>query len=100
VILRSPDARTIKARELYFSVVVANCRGNTNGYNAVPYINGRRASSFNFSASGESVEVVGEVPARIFDKIETPCAFVRGGGYFTGTLLSPPIAIKERRVGA
>jgi hypothetical protein len=96
--LRSLDAKSIKSRELYFSIMVASCQGESEEYPMTPYIDGRRASEFKFATAGESVEIVGRIPARIFDKYRPPCAYLRGGGYFTGTLKSAPIPIS--RVGA
>lgn len=96
--LRSVDAKRIKSRELYFSVVVASCQGKPEGYPMTPYIDGQRASEFKFATANASVKLVGRIPARIFDEYRPPCAHLRGGGYFTGTLESAPVPIT--RVGA
>ncbi|HJY05864.1 MAG TPA: hypothetical protein VJ323_06080 [Bryobacteraceae bacterium] len=63
-----------------------------------PYIDGQRASEFKFATAGASVKIVGRIPAGIFDEYRPPCAHLRGGGYFTGTLESAPVQIT--RVGA
>ena len=96
--LRSVDAKRIKSRELYFSVVVASCLGKSEEYPMTPYVDGQRASEFKFATAAASVKLVGRIPARIFDEYRPACAHLRGGGYFTGTLKSAPVAIT--RVGA
>jgi len=96
--LRSVDAKRIKSRELYFSIVVASCQGKSEEYPMTPYIDGQRASEFKFATAGASVKIVGRIPAGIFDEYRPPCAHLRGGGYFTGTLESAPVQIT--RVGA
>jgi hypothetical protein len=98
VSLRSLDAKKIRDRQMYFSLVVANCQGETDGYPMEPYIDGQRVSDFKFATPGESVRIVGRIPTRIFETYEHPCAFLRGGAYFTGTVESAPIPIT--RVGA
>ena len=91
--LRSSDARTIKSRELYFSLVTYECQGGPEGFPAAPYIQGERASTFKFPISGEAVEIVGRVPMAVFAQINEPCLLLQGGGYFTGKILSAPAPI-------
>jgi len=93
--LRSADALTIKNRQLYFSVVVGSCPDEASGYPAEPYIGGRRASDFQFTTANAVVEVVSRVPARVFETYSNPCAFLRGGGYFTGKIKSWPVPIQK-----
>jgi hypothetical protein len=93
--LSGADAETIKKRQLYFSVVVRSCVSKERGYPAESYINGKRASEFTFSTAPGVVEVSGRVPGRIFDSYDRPCAFLRGGAYFTGKILSAPVPIKR-----
>jgi hypothetical protein len=96
--ISSLDAKRIRNRELYFSVVVASCQEESEGYPMEPYIDGQRASDFKFATAGESVKIVGRIPAKVFDKYRRPCAHLRGGGYLTGTVESAPIPITS--VGA
>ena len=93
IIIRSTDAKKIKSRQLYFSVVVGECGDSSDGYPAESYIGGEPASGFKFATGGETVEIVGRVPAKVFDRYQQPCAFLRGGGYFTGQILSSSIPI-------
>jgi hypothetical protein len=91
--LRSSDARTIKTRQLYFSLVTYECQGDPEGFPAAPYIQGERASTFKFPITGEAVEIVGRVPMAFFSEIKEPCLLLQGGGYFTGKILSAPAPI-------
>ena len=93
VTLRSADASSIKRRQLYFSIVVDECGERDGGFPAEPYIDGALASKFGFAVDDKPVTFTGRVPARIFDTYQRPCAYLRGGGYFTGKLASPQVAI-------
>ena len=93
IIIRSTDAKKIKNRQLYFSVVVGECGDNSDGYPAESYIGGEPASGFKFATGGETVAIVGRVPTKVFDRYQRPCALLRGGGYFTGKILSSSIPI-------
>jgi len=93
VILRSADARTIKHRQLYFSLTVINCNGPANGFPAEPTIGGEPVPNFNFPTHGDTVQVTGRVPARIFANYPQPCVFLEGGGYFTGNIKSSIVPI-------
>jgi hypothetical protein len=88
--LKSRDAATIKSRQLYFTITVINCDENQKRFPLEPYVAGQRATKFKFSTHEESVKITGSMPARMFDQIRRPCAFVEGGGYFTGHLVSTP----------
>ena len=92
-LLRSSDAQKIKSRELYFSLVIFDCAGATGGFPATPYIQGEPASTFEFLVAGEVVDVVGRIPAWVFLELKEPCVLLRGGGYFTGKLMSAPAPI-------
>jgi hypothetical protein len=97
VSLQSVDAKKIKNRELYFSVVVVNCTGKLDPFPAESYIDGQRAAEFRFATTGEGVAIVGRVPAKIFNSYQHPCVFLEGGGYLTGTLKSALVPITKRR---
>jgi hypothetical protein len=99
ITVRASDAETIKRRQLYFSIVVAECDKDTDGFPAEPYIQGKRAADFAFATGSEDVAIIGRVPSNIFDSYKRPCAFLRGGGYFTGTLLSSPAPIASSIAG-
>ncbi|HET7125578.1 MAG TPA: hypothetical protein VFI26_00565 [Lysobacter sp.] len=88
VTLRSADAKAIKNRQQYFSLVIINCTGKLERYPAEPTIGGQRASDFHFPTDGETVQIIGKVPAKIFEQYVQPCAFLEGGGYLTGTIKS------------
>ena len=91
--LHASDARTIENRQLYFYVIVGDCNDPTKGFPAEPYIDGQRASEFKFSTADSVVAVESRVPARIFNGYRSPCAFLQGGGYFTGKIKSSAIRI-------
>ena len=93
VSLRPKDAEQIKSRQLYFSLVVFDCAGSREGFPATPYIGGDPADEFSYPVNRESVQVVGRVPAAIFAGYRKPCVFLRGGGYFTGKIESPPAPV-------
>jgi hypothetical protein len=100
VTLRSADAKTIKSRELYFSLKVINCEGQANGYPAQPLIGNQLTPGFDFPIQGDTVDITGRVPARIFAEYSKPCVFLEGGGYFTGTIKSSAIPIaRDPRAG-
>jgi len=88
VTLRSVDARSIKSRQLYFSLVIVNCTGEVGRYPAEPTIEGHPVPNFSFPTDGDTVEVVGRVPARIYANYPQPCVLLEGGGYLTGTIKS------------
>lgn len=91
--LHASDARTIKSRQLYFSLVTYECQSDPEGFPATPYIEGERASTFKFPIGNEAVEIVGRVPLAVFSQLREPCLVLRGGGYFTGKILSAPAPI-------
>jgi hypothetical protein len=95
--ISSADANTIKKRELYFTVVVTECQDGSERYPAESFIGGQRASDFDFSTSGEIIEIVGRVPARIFESYADPCVFLEGGGYLAGKIKSKVAAIQALR---
>jgi len=88
VTLRSADAKSIKHRQLYFSLVVVNCTGGIDRYPAEPQIGGQRIPEFRFPTDGDTVQVVGRIPVKIFGRYPEPCVLLEGGGYFTGTIKS------------
>src|SRR3954466_12252236 len=55
VTLRAADARSIKRRELYFSIVVFDCRNRDNQVPIQPYVSGQPVSRFDFPVDGEFV---------------------------------------------
>jgi hypothetical protein len=93
VSLRPADADRIKNRQLYFSLVVFDCAGSREGFPATPYIGEDPAADFTFPVSGEIIQVVGRVPTAIFESYDNPCVFLRGGGYFTGKIVSAPAPV-------
>lgn len=89
------DADIIKRRQLYFSLTVINCKGGPEGYPAEPYISGERATHFNFRSSDNEIEFTASIPVKILQQYHSPCVFLEGGGYFTGKLRSPPMALSR-----
>ena len=95
VMLRAADAKKIKDRELYFSVVVVNCTGEPDPYPAESFIGGERAARFGFETTGNTTVITGRVPGKIFDAYQRPCVFLEGGGYLTGTIKSTVIPVAK-----
>lgn len=96
VTLRSKDAKAIKDREMYFSIVVFDCDNSQKDYNVWPHVAGRRASKFDFPIEGEYVTFHGVIPKRIVDSYSKPCAFLSGGSYFFGTIESKYIHLVRK----
>lgn len=94
VTLRAADARSIKDRELYFYIVVFDCKNPDQGRPIEPYVSGQRASHFKFPIEGEFVTVSGTIPPDVHLDLRTACVCLRGGGYFpAGKLKSDVVPI-------
>jgi hypothetical protein len=96
VILSPNDAKTIKAREIYFSIVIVDCKNYENHFPVKPYIDGKPASNFNFPISKPFVTAQGTIPAKFLFDFPSPCVLLRGGSYFFGKLDSTPIPLRKR----
>lgn len=93
VVLPAGDAKKIRDREIFFSIVLVDCRNHENRFPIEPYIDGRRASKFDFSVAGEFVIVQGEIPNNILSGFPTPCVALQGGSYILGRLDAPPVPL-------
>jgi hypothetical protein len=91
----SSDATIIKSRQLYFSLVVANCDDEKGRFPMEAYIGDQRAAEFKFSVSPGDVTISGMMPASIYRKYDHPCATLGGAGYFTGQLKSASVPIRD-----
>jgi hypothetical protein len=96
VTLSADDAKEIKAREIYFSIVVVDCKNYENRFPIKPYIDGKPASNFSFSISGNSVTAEGTIPAKFLVDYPNPCVALQGGSYIFGKLDSSPVPLRER----
>jgi len=96
VTLSADDAKTIKDREIYFSIVVVDCKNHENHFPIKPYIDGRPASNFSFSISGSFVTAQGTIPAKFLVGFPNPCVALQGGSYFFGKLDSTPVPLSGR----
>jgi hypothetical protein len=96
VTLSADDAKTIKDREIYFSIVVVDCKNYENHFPIKPYIDGKPASNFGFSISGNLVTAQGTIPAKFLVDFPNPCVALRGGSYFFGKLDSTPVPLSGR----
>ena len=96
VTLSADDAKTIKEREIYFSIVVVDCKNYENHFPIKPYIDGKPASNFSFSISGSFVNVQGTIPAKFLVDFPNPCVTLQGGSYFFGKLDSAPVPLSGR----
>jgi hypothetical protein len=96
VTLSADDAKTIKAREIYFSIVVVDCKNYENHFPIKPYIDGKPVSNFSFAISGSFVTAEGTIPAKFLVDFPNPCVALQGGSYFFGKLDSTPIPLRGR----
>lgn len=93
VALPASDAKRIKDREIYFSIVVVDCKDHGNRFPIEPYIAGRLASKFDFPIAGEFVTTQGAMPEHILAGFQTPCVALQGGSYIFGKLDSTPVPL-------
>ena len=93
VTLNSADANTIKRRQLYARLTVVNCGGKSGGFPADPPIEGGRILGYEVPIQSDTVRISARVPAHIYSKYSEPCVFLRGGGYFSGTIESGVVRI-------
>lgn len=93
VALSASDAKRIKDREIYFSIVVVDCKNYENRFPIEPYVAGRLASQFDFPVAGEFVTFHGAMPERILASFPAPCVALQGGSYFFGRLDSTPVPL-------
>ena len=93
VTIQAADAAAIKRRQLYTWLVVASCDNPSDKFPSEPSIAGHRVPEFRFPVSGETADLVSRVPTKIYSQFQHPCAFLEGGGYFTGKIKSSLIAI-------
>lgn len=93
VTLRSGDAKAIKDREIYFSIVVVDCENSQKQFPMRPYIAEQLASKFDFSTSGYYVTFHGSMPQRLLVDYKKPCVFLRGGSFIFGEIKSAPIQL-------
>lgn len=99
VTVRSSDAKAIKNREIYFSIVVVDCENSQKQFPIQPYVAERLASKFDFPVAGEYVTFHGSVPQRILVDYPRPCVFLRGGSYILGKIESAPVRLVRVKDG-
>jgi len=97
VALASTDAKRIKDREIYFSIVVVDCKNKENRFPIESYVAKRLVSTFDFPVVGEFVTFQGSMPERILAGFPMPCVALQGGSYFFGRLDSAPVPLVRRR---
>jgi hypothetical protein len=93
VILSADDAKTIKAREIYFSIVIFDCNNYKRNFPVKPYIDGKPASEFNYSIPGRFTTVRGTIPAKYLVDFPNPCVALQGGSYIRGKLDATPVRL-------
>lgn len=93
IVLPAGDAKIIKNREIYFSIVVVDCKNYENRFPIEPYIAGRLASQFDFAVAGDFVTAQGSMPEHILVGFPTPCVTLQGGSYIFGKLDSTPVPL-------
>ncbi len=96
VTLTADDAKTIKAREIYFSIVVGDCENSNKHFPITPYIDGKPVSNFNFPVSGKFVTVQGIIPGKYLVDYPDPCVVLLGGSYFFGKINSTQVPLRMR----
>jgi hypothetical protein len=99
VTVRAADARLIKRRELYFSIVVFECKNHDKRLPLEPYVSGQPVSRFGFPIEGESVTIRGSIPRDALSDCQTPCVLLQGGGYVFGKLESEAVPLRRRVSG-
>jgi hypothetical protein len=95
--LRSDDARTLKNRQIYFSLVVIDCGGGKVRFPMEPYIAGQRATEFKFPMTETDVVVTGSMPVKNYALFHGPCALIEGSGYSLSRTASPQVPVVESR---
>src|SRR3546814_8184394 len=70
VIIRADDAKAIRDREMYFSIVVVDCEDNQNRFPVEPYIAEQLAADFDFPVASESITVRGSMPRQVLADIQ------------------------------
>jgi hypothetical protein len=93
IIISANDAKVIKEREMYFSIVVVDCKNFEIRFPIDPYIGGKLASNFEFPVAEGFVIAQGVVPERIFVAFPTPCFALEGGGYLFGKIDTSPVPL-------
>jgi len=96
VIIRADDAKAIRDREMYFSIVVVDCEDNQNRFPVEPYIAEQLAADFDFPVESESITVRGSMPRQVLADIPTPCVLLQGGSYVSGKIESAPIPLVRK----
>jgi len=98
VTLRSSDAKVIKDREIYFSIVLVDCENSRRQFPIQPYVAERPASEFDFSVAGKYVTFHGSVPQHILANYPRPCVFLRGGSYTLGKIESASVRLGKSQI--
>lgn len=93
IVLPADNAKTIKDREIYFSIVIVDCKNYENRFPIEPYIAGKLASNFDFPIAGEFVTAQGSMPEQVLIGFPTPCVALQGGSYIFGKLDSTPVPL-------
>jgi hypothetical protein len=93
VILRSSDAKAIKEREIYFSIVVVDCENHKKRFPIEPYIAGKLASNFEFPVASEFVTAQGSMHRHVLVDFPKPCVVLQGGSYLFGKLESASVPL-------
>jgi len=93
VVIRSSDAKTIKDREIYFSIVVTDCEDSNKRFPIRPFVAGQLATDFDFPAAGEFVTIHGSIPRHAYVEYAKPCVVLQGGSYVFDKLESAPITL-------
>ena len=93
VVLAASDAKAIKDREIYFSIVVVDCNHPDNRFPIEPSVGGQLASKFDFPITGDVVTVQGTAPEKVFARFPAPCVALQGGSYLFGKLETAPVPL-------
>lgn len=93
VTLSADDAQTIKAREIYLSIVVVDCNNYKRNFPIKPYIDGKPASDFNYAIPSRFATVRGTIPGKYLVDFPNPCVALQGGSYIFGKLDSAPVPL-------
>jgi hypothetical protein len=94
VVLSANDAKKIREREIYFSIVVVDCNNLEKRFPISPFIAGKPISKFNFPVVGQFVTAQGEAPNRILADFPKACVILQGGSYFFSKIESTVVPLE------
>ena len=91
------DAEFIKRNQIYFSIILQECSGDSKRYPMESTVSGKRASDFEFKTSNtEVVDFVAVGPTWAIRAYRDPCVMLEGGAYTGAQLQSNRVPLRTR----